>query len=101
MRYEVDGAAKVAENVYQVLIPVGNARRIQIRAQALAGAEAVLPPGMPKWPCAGGCVSCGGAVNRNCGLVTMIGNTAPGLIAGVLVIRRRRKQTAKPAKPAS
>jgi hypothetical protein len=97
MHYEVDGADKVAENVYRVQIPVGNARRIQIRAQALVGSEVPLPPGMPKWPCAGGCVTCGGAANRNCGLVTMLGNSAPGLIAGVFVVRRRRRKPAKPA----
>ena len=97
VRYEVDGATKVAENVYHVSIPVGNARKIQVRAQALSGGEAVLPPGNPAWPCAGGCVACGG-LNRNCGLVATIGNTTPGLIAGVLVIRRRRKK--QPAKAA-
>jgi hypothetical protein len=92
--YQVDGATKIAENVYHVAIPVDFARKIQIRAQALVGAEAALPPGNPKWPCAGGC-ACGGGGTRSCGLVTMIGNTAPGLIAGVFAVRRRRKKTAK------
>jgi hypothetical protein len=100
MHYEIDGADKAGENVYHMRIPVGTARKIQVRAQALVGAEAPLPPGMPKWPCAGGCVSCGGGANRTCGLVTMVGNSAPGLIAGIFVIRRRRKKPAK-AKPAA
>jgi hypothetical protein len=99
MHYEIDGADKAGENVYHMRIPIGTARKIQIRAQALVGGEAVLPPGMPKWPCAG--CACGGVGAQKCGLVTMVGNTAPGLIAGVLVIRRRRKKTAKPAKPAN
>lgn len=92
VRYEVDGATRVAENVYHVTIPVGNARKIQVRAQALTGNEPPLPVGNPAWPCAGGCVACGGA-NRNCGLVATIGNTTPGLLAGVFVIRRRRKKS--------
>ncbi|TMQ19261.1 MAG: hypothetical protein E6J91_06515 [Deltaproteobacteria bacterium] len=71
----------------------GYARKIQVRAQAITGDA--LPPPNPNWPCAGGCPGCGGA-SRNCGLVTMLGNTTPGLIAGVLVIRRRRKKQ-KPA----
>jgi hypothetical protein len=99
VHYEIDGADKIAENVYHLQIPVGFARKIQVRAQALVGSEAVLPPGMPKWPCAG--CACGGVGAQRCGLVTMIGNTAPGLIAGVLVIRRRRKKAAKAAKAAN
>ena len=55
------------------------------------GPEAKLGPNNPVWPCAGGCASCGGA-NRNCGLVTQVGNTLPGLLAGVLVIGRRRRK---------
>jgi hypothetical protein len=101
IQYQIDGADKVGENVYHLRIPLNNARKIQVRAQALVGSEIPLPPGMPQWPCAGGCVTCGGAANRNCGLVTMIGNTAPGLIAGVLAIRRHRKKPAKKATPAS
>jgi hypothetical protein len=98
VRYEVDGATRVAENVYHLSIPVGNARKIQIRAQALAGTELPLPPGNPAWPCAGGCAACGG-VNRNCGLVSLVGSGVPGVIAGVLVIRPRRKK--KPASKAA
>lgn len=42
MRYEVDGATRVAEDVYHLQIPVDFARKIQVRAQALVGNEAVL-----------------------------------------------------------
>ena len=93
VRYELDGATRIAENVYHLTIPVGFARRIQVRAQALAGAEAALPVGNPAWPCAGGCAGCGGG-NR-CGLVSQVGNTVPGLIAGVFVIGRRRRRPAR------
>lgn len=96
VRYEVDGATRVAENVYHLAIPVGNARKIQVRAQALTGNEALLPPGNPVWPCAGGCAACGGA-NRNCGLVAALGSGVPGLLAGMFVIRRRRRP--RPARP--
>jgi hypothetical protein len=92
MHYEIDGATKVSENVYHLKIPVGNARKIQVRAQAVVGAEAVLTPGNAKWPCAGGCATCGGGANRNCGLLAVVGNTAPGILAGVFVIGRRRRR---------
>ncbi|HEX8106528.1 MAG TPA: hypothetical protein VF516_02320 [Kofleriaceae bacterium] len=91
IRYQIDGADQVGQNIYHLRIPVGNARKIQIRAQALTGNEAPLPPGNPVWPCAGGCAACGG-VNRSCGLVAAIGSGAPGLLACVWVIGRRRKQ---------
>lgn len=90
VRYQIDGATKVAENVYHLRIPIGNARKIQIRAQALAASEVPLPPGNPVWPCAGGCAACGG-VNRSCGLVAALGGGGPGLLACVWVVGRRRK----------
>ncbi|TMQ14923.1 MAG: hypothetical protein E6J90_26140 [Deltaproteobacteria bacterium] len=93
MNWLIDGAQKIGQNIYHLEIPTGYARKIQVRAQAITGDA--LPPPNPNWPCAGGCPGCGGA-SRNCGLVTMLGNTTPGLIAGVLVIRRRRKKQ-KPA----
>jgi hypothetical protein len=96
IHYEIDGADKVGANIYHMQVPVGFARKIQIRAQALVGNEVPLPAGMPKWPCAGGCASCGGGASRSCGLVTVIGDTAPGLIAGILVVGRRRRKPAKP-----
>lgn len=93
----IDGATRVGENIYRLQIPVGFARKIRVRAQAIQPPEAKLGPNNPVWPCAGGCASCGGA-NRNCGLVTQVGNTLPGLLAGVFVMgrRRRRKQPAPP-----
>jgi hypothetical protein len=92
----IDGATKVGQNIYHLEIPVGFARKIRVRAQAIQPPEAKLGPNNPVWPCAGGCAACGGA-SRNCGLVTQVSNTLPGLIAGVFVIgrRRRRKQPAK------
>lgn len=91
IRYQIDGADQVGANIYHMRIPVGNARKIQVRAQALAGNEAPLPRGNPAWPCAGGCAACGG-VNRSCGLVAALGSGGPGLLACVWVIGRRRKQ---------
>ncbi|HEY0481595.1 MAG TPA: hypothetical protein VGD37_28960 [Kofleriaceae bacterium] len=95
IHYEIDGADKVGANIYHLQIPVGYAKKIQVRAQALAATEPVLGHGNPRWPCAGGCAACGGA-NRNCGLVATVGNSVPGILAGVLVIRRRRKRKASP-----
>lgn len=91
IRYQIDGADQVGANIYHLQIPVGNARKIQVRAQALTANEAALPPGNPAWPCAGGCAACGGA-NRRCGLVAALGSGGPGLLACVWVIGRRRKQ---------
>jgi hypothetical protein len=93
MRYQIDGATQVGANIYHMQIPVGFARQIQVRAQAITSGEAALPPGMPKWPCTGGCAACGGG-NRNCGLVSLVGNGLPAVIAGVLVVRRRRRKPA-------
>ena len=88
-------ATKVGENIYHLEIPVGFARKIRVRAQAIQPPEAKLGPNNPVWPCAGGCVGCGGA-NRNCGLVTQVSNTLPGLLAGVFVIGRRRRRRKQP-----
>jgi hypothetical protein len=88
-RYVIDGADRVGDNVYHMRIPVGFAKRIQIRAEAIEAKDALTPPN-PAWPCAGGCAACGGA-NRNCGLVSGLGGSLPGLLAGVFVIRRRRR----------
>lgn len=93
IRYQIDGADQVGANIYHMQIPVGFARKLQVRAQAITSGEAALPPGMPKWPCTGGCAACGGG-NRNCGLVSLVGNGIPAVIAGVLVVRRRRRKPA-------
>jgi len=98
MTWLIDGATKVGQNIYHMSIPVGFARRIQVRAQAIEPPQQAIGPNNPKWPCAGGC-ACGGGANRSCGLVTMLGNTTPGLIAGVFAVRRRRKKTAKSPPP--
>jgi hypothetical protein len=89
-RYVIDGADKVADNVYHMRIPVGFAKRILIRAEAVEGKDVLTPPN-PAWPCAGGCAACGG-VNRSCGLVAALGSGGPGLLAFVWLIGRRRKQ---------
>jgi len=86
IHYEIDGADKVATNVYHLKIPVGYARRIQIRAQAIQPPEAIEAPGNPRWP---GC--CG---QRN-GLVAGLSNMGPGLVAGIFVIGRRRRRRKK------
>jgi hypothetical protein len=88
----IDGATRVGQNIYHLDIPVGYARKIQVRAQAIQPPEAKLPPGSAAWPCTGCCPS------GRCGLVTQVGNTLPGVIAGVFVIARRRKR--KQPKPA-
>jgi hypothetical protein len=94
----IDGADKVGQNLYHLTIPIGFARKIQVRAQAIQPPEVVIGPNNPRWPCAG--CACGGVGAQKCGLVTMLGNTTPGLIAGVFVIRRRRNKAANPAKAA-
>lgn len=87
MTYAIDGAERVSENVFHLRIPVGFARRIQVRAQALVGSEPPLAAGKPKWPC-GTCCS------QRCGLVASLGNTVPGMLAGIFVVggRRRRRR---------
>ncbi|HEY6173509.1 MAG TPA: hypothetical protein VIX73_03655, partial [Kofleriaceae bacterium] len=82
----LDGATKVGQNIYHLEIPVGYARKIRVRAQAIQPPEPKLPPGSVAWPCTGCCPS------GRCGLVTQVGNTLPGVIAGVIVIARRRKR---------
>ena len=77
MTWLIDGATKVGQNIYHMSIPVGFARRIQVRAQAIEPPQQPIGPNNPKWPCSGGC-ACGGGGTRSCGLVTMLGNTAPG-----------------------
>jgi hypothetical protein len=94
MKWLIDGADKVGENIYHLRIPTGFARKIRVRAEAIEPASgALLTPQNPKWPCSGGCACGGGA--KNCGLVSLLGNTAPGLVAGVFVVARRRKKPAK------
>jgi|GEM_PF-3423333 len=95
MTWLIDGATKVGENMYHLQLPVGFARRIQVRAQAIESTNELTPQNA-SWPCAGGC-ACGGGAQRRCGLLSVVGNTAPGLIAGVLVIRRRKKRPGKTA----
>ncbi len=88
--YEIDGARKVADNVYRMTIPVGLARRIQIRSQALAPDEAAQRLGDPKWPC--GCCA-----SPKCGTLASVSNTLPGIVAGVWAFgfKRRRKRGAR------
>lgn len=95
MAWLIDGATRVGENVYHLTIPVGFARRIQVRAQAIESTDQLAPPNA-SWPCAAGC-ACGGGAQRRCGLLSVVGNTTPGLIAGVLVVRRRKKKPARRA----
>jgi hypothetical protein len=84
IHYEIDGAVRVGQNVFHLQVPVGYAKRIQVRSQAIQPPELVEPPGNPRWPC--GC--CGA---KSCGLVAGAGYFGPGLVAGVFVIRRRRR----------
>ncbi len=88
--WELDGAEKVSENVYRLRIPVGFAKRIQVRSQALEPGEAVQAPGNRAWPCGGGCCC------RDRGLVAGLGDMAPTLLGLSLfgVPRRRKKSRA-------
>jgi len=87
MHYEIDGAVRVAENIYHMRIPTGYARRIQVRAIAIEPASTGILPGNPHWPCTqgGGC-GCG---SKTCGLVGTA-NLLPGLLAFAFVMRRRQ-----------
>ncbi len=92
MTWAIDGASQVGRNIYRLKIPVGFAKRIQVRAQAIEGNDALLTPPNPRWPCAGG----GCCPAKNCGLVGQLGNGLPGLLAGIFVVlrgRRRRRPT--------
>jgi hypothetical protein len=96
MTWQIDGATQVGQNVYHLRIPVGNARRIQIRAQALGGTDPPLAPSNPKWPCA----NMGCCTPKNCGLVAQTGNVLPGLLAGLyVVLRGRRRRPVPPPLP--
>lgn len=92
--WRLDGAEQVGQNLFHLRIPIGTARKIQIRAQAIEPSEQGLGPAQPRWPCStGGCASCGGGASRNCGLLSLVGNGLPLALAGVFV-RRRRKSPA-------
>ncbi len=95
MTWTIDGATRVGQNTYRLQIPVGFARRIQVRAQAIEGGDALLAPPNPRWPCQGG----GCCAPKNCGLVGQRGNGLPGLLAGIYVVLRgrRRRPAARPA----
>ncbi|HWU90756.1 MAG TPA: hypothetical protein VN253_26000 [Kofleriaceae bacterium] len=86
MNWTIDGVEQVGQNVFHLRIPVGYARKIQVRALAVEATE-LLPPPNPKWPCAGGCCTA-----RNCGLVGQVGNAWPGLLAGLYVTLRGRRR---------
>ncbi|HEY1552689.1 MAG TPA: hypothetical protein VGG28_32895 [Kofleriaceae bacterium] len=88
IHYEIDGATKVAENIYHLHVPFDHAREIRIRSQATTAGESVEPPGNPKWPCRGGCCS----HDKNCGIVADLGNTGPAMLVGMVFFRRRKKR---------
>jgi hypothetical protein len=95
MTWQIDGATQVGQNVYHLRIPVGLARRIQVRAQAIEGTDPPPAPPNPKWPCGGCCAP------KSCGLVAQTGNALPGLLAGLYAVRgghrrRRRPMLAAP-----
>lgn len=86
IRWLIDGATRVGENVYHLRIPLEHARLIQVRAQAVEASDPPIGPSDPKWPGGGGC--CAGQR----GLVAGVGGSMPGLLAGVFVTRRRRRR---------
>jgi hypothetical protein len=88
--WEIDGATRVGLNMYRLKIPVGFARRIQIRSQAIEPGESAQKGGDERWPC--GC--CGG---NKCGLVAGANNMAPTMLAGVFLFGRRRRKKSKTA----
>jgi len=83
--WEIDGAKKVAGNVYHLRIPIGRARRIQLRSQAIVPPEAKQPAGNPNWPC--GCCP-----NPKCGTLAGASNMTPGLLVGFVLFGRKRKR---------
>ncbi|MBK7535699.1 MAG: hypothetical protein IPI49_10105 [Myxococcales bacterium] len=91
--WELDGAERVGHNIYHLRIPVGFARRVQVRSQALEPGELVQAPGSKSWPCGGGCCC------RDRGLLAGLGNTMPTMLGLALVGGgRRRRKAAKAAK---
>jgi hypothetical protein len=90
IHYEIDGATKVAQNIYHLHVPFDHAREIRIRSQATTTGESAEPPGNPKWPCRGGCCS----HDQSCGIVADLGNTGPALLVGMVFVRRRKRRSA-------
>ena len=89
--YEIDGAEKVAENVYHLGIPVGRARRLQFRSQAVQPGDAVQPGGDPDWPCDPPYLGC--CDDKDCGTLAGVNRTLPLTVACAFAFgRKRRKQ---------
>ncbi|MCE9571976.1 MAG: hypothetical protein K8W52_02350 [Deltaproteobacteria bacterium] len=88
--YEIDGAEKVAENVYHVGIPVGRARRLQFRSQAVTPGDAVQGGGDPDWPCEHHPFGC--CEDKDCGTLAGVRNTLPLTVACAFVLRRKRRR---------
>ena len=89
--WEIDGATRLAHNLFRVDMPVGHRRRINIRVMAKETAGDHQRRGNEKWPCAaGGCC-------RPCVMSEpdyALGNGGPLLlVGGVLALRRRRKKS--------
>ena len=93
--WELDGAERVGHNIYHLRIPVGFARRVQVRSQALEPGELVQAPGSKSWPCGGGCCC------RDRGLLAGLGNTMPTMLGLALVGGGRRRRKAAKASKAS
>ena len=87
--WEIDGATRLAHNLFKVEMPVGHRRRINIRVMAREHAQDHQRRGNEKWPCTtGGC--CKPCVMSEPDFA--LGNGAPLLIVGaVIAVRRRRK----------
>ena len=95
IHYEIDGATKIANNIYQLRVPVNHAREIRIRSQAITSGEAVEPPGEARWPCSGG--GCCSHNSGQCGIVAELGNTGPAVLVGMVFLGRGRRRRDKRA----
>lgn len=95
--WELDGVTRVGPNVYRLRVPVGHARQIRVRSQAIEPGELVQKPGDPRWPC-GGCCGSG----ARCGVFAGLNNMTPTLLGGVFLFgpwkRRRRRKGAQDTK---
>ncbi|MEZ4363757.1 MAG: hypothetical protein R3B48_26500 [Kofleriaceae bacterium] len=87
--WDLDGVERVGENIFHLTIPVGFARRIRVRSQAIEPGELVQSPGSKVWPCGGGCCC------RDRGLVAGLSNGLPTVLGLVLLGGRRRRRKAK------
>jgi hypothetical protein len=86
--WEIDNAQRINRNLFRVDMPVGHRTRVRVRAMAKESSNDQQLPGKQHWPCPGGC--CG---PRYCSEPDVaLGNGLPIGVAGLIVLRGRRRR---------